>query len=255
MFISNSKRFIFIHLHKTGGTSIEHALNTSLQWNDILLGSTKTGEALQKLYKPVFGLYKHSNARQVRKVVGEAVWRNYFTFSIVRNPYALVVSQYTFARDWVNMGMKRDKLGKAGLPTLNHQNKLPECWPWQYPAVRAFIETSLDKDNFTDFIRSPRLDSWIGMQPLWEQLCNRKTGKQVVDYVTKLETINQDWPFILQRIGLKPVPLERKNSSPSDLPVSAYYARDDDAEFVRQRFKNDFRIFGYSPDPEKASSQ
>ncbi len=151
--------------------------------------------------------------------------------------------------------MKRNKLGKAALPTLNDQNKLPECWPRQYPAVRAFIETSLDKDNFTDFIRSPRFDSWIGMQPLWGQLCNRKTGKQVVDYVTKLETVRQDWPFILQQIGMKPVPLEQKNSSPSDMPVSAYYARADDAEFVRQRFKKDFRIFGYSTDPEKASSR
>lgn len=255
MFISNSKRFIFIHLHKTGGTSIEHALNTSLQWNDILLGSTEAGEELQKLYTPVFGLSKHSNARQVRRVVGETVWKNYFTFSIVRNPYALVVSQYTFSRDWVRRGMARNSLGKTDLRTLNRQDKLPQVWPWQYHAVRAFIDTSLDKDNFTDFIRSPRIDSWIGMQPLWGKLCNRKTGKQVVDYVTKLETIKQDWPFILQQIGMKPVPLEQKNSSPSGMPVSAYYARDEDAEFVRQRFKKDFRIFGYSTDPEKASSQ
>jgi len=253
VFISNSRRFIFIHLHKTGGTSVEHALNTTLQWNDILLGSTTHGELLREIYTPVFGLNKHSPAHQVRRVVGEAVWGQYFTFSVVRNPYALVVSQYTFSRDWVRRGMVRNGLGKADLRTLNRQDKLPKVWPWQYHAVRAFIETSLDKDNFTDFIRSPRLDNWRGMRPSWLKICNRKTGELIVDYVTKLETIHQDWPFILRQINLKYIPLEQKNSSPSEIPVSAYYARDEDAEFIHKRFKNDFKIFGYSESPGKVS--
>lgn len=97
MFISNSKKFIYIHLHKCAGTSVEVALSNTLQWNDILIGSTKEGETLQDTYRKLFGLHKHSSAQEIKDVVGDVVWDGFFRFSTVRNPYSLAVSQYTFS--------------------------------------------------------------------------------------------------------------------------------------------------------------
>ena len=40
MFLSNSRKFIFIHITKAAGTSITHALEKSMGWNDLVIGST-----------------------------------------------------------------------------------------------------------------------------------------------------------------------------------------------------------------------
>ena len=70
---------IFVHITRTGGTSIEVAL-AGQDWWQI---SPQT---------------KHLSARQIRIQVGEEKWSDYFKFSIVRNPWDRVVSM--FATGW-----------------------------------------------------------------------------------------------------------------------------------------------------------
>jgi hypothetical protein len=76
---------IFVHIARTGGTSIETAF-TGHDWWHISPGT------------------KHLSARQVRRRAGEERWAKYFKFSVVRNPWDRVVSM--FATGWW-MGHKR----------------------------------------------------------------------------------------------------------------------------------------------------
>lgn len=69
--------WIFIHINKTGGSSIEQALGMR---------------------------FDHRSAREKMAAVGPAVWDRKFTFSIVRNPWDKVVSHYHY----------RVKNGQAG---------------------------------------------------------------------------------------------------------------------------------------------
>jgi hypothetical protein len=70
---------IFVHIARTGGTSIE----TALTGHDWWLISPET---------------KHLSARQIRLRAGEERWNKYFKFSVVRNPWDRVVSM--FATGW-----------------------------------------------------------------------------------------------------------------------------------------------------------
>jgi hypothetical protein len=70
---------IFVHITRTGGTSIEVAL---------------TGEDWWRISPQT----KHLSARQIRWQCGEDKWNNYLKFSIVRNPWDRVVSM--FATGW-----------------------------------------------------------------------------------------------------------------------------------------------------------
>jgi hypothetical protein len=63
------QNYLFIHINKTGGRSIETALGC---------------------------IYEHKTALQKRCEVGGDVWRKKFTFAFVRNPWDRVVSQYFF---------------------------------------------------------------------------------------------------------------------------------------------------------------
>jgi predicted DCC family thiol-disulfide oxidoreductase YuxK len=80
--ISADRRWIFVHIQKTGGNAVRSALGVEL--NDT---------------------YKHFLARELRQLYGEDTWDRCFKFAFVRNPWARLVSWWSLIdglRDQVN---------------------------------------------------------------------------------------------------------------------------------------------------------
>lgn len=88
MLISQKHKFIFIHIPKTGGTSVKHALG---KYSDRIPGLTDTAENTIK--------YGHIKACDLRKRVPPEIWNNSFKFVFVRNPWDWLVSLYHFERE------------------------------------------------------------------------------------------------------------------------------------------------------------
>ncbi len=82
--ISHSKKFIFIHIPKSGGTSVSYSLR-------------KYGKFLQgeENYNSIY--FKHAKAANIRKELCPE-FDQYYKFTIVRNPWDWVVSNYRFNR-------------------------------------------------------------------------------------------------------------------------------------------------------------
>ncbi|WP_168028782.1 sulfotransferase family 2 domain-containing protein [Falsiroseomonas selenitidurans] len=70
--ISHAHRTIFVHIQKTGGTSVTAAFG-----------------------QPINAPDKHHRADQLRERLGAAVWDSYFTFAFVRNPWDRLVSWWS----------------------------------------------------------------------------------------------------------------------------------------------------------------
>ncbi len=245
MFISNSRRFIYIHLYKCAGTSVECALARAQHWNDLLLGSTAPGERMQHIYRRLFGLHKHSSAQEVRQVVGDEVWSSYFTFSTVRNPFARAVSQYTFSlQHYRRSGRVQAAVARAKVMTGRRR---PEelRWPFNYPGVQAIQETGGGRARFSDFIRSTRLDGWPGFSCQCDELSD-ESGRLIVDEAIKLEELAAEWPRLRTRLGLEELPLGAENVSAGGASVADFYADPADREYILNRFRKDFVHFGYS---------
>ncbi len=103
--VSHEHRLIFLKTRKTAGTSVEIALSricgpddtiTRLTDEDEELRRSRGGRGPQHFESPPLPekAFNHMPARGVRLVVGPDVWRDYFRFTIERNPWDLVVSQY-----------------------------------------------------------------------------------------------------------------------------------------------------------------
>ena len=77
MFVWHPQRIIFIHPPKNGGTAIVSALGASL---------------------PESSLLAHATPFQAREVIFQADWDQFYSFTIVRNPWRRYVSLYHYHR-------------------------------------------------------------------------------------------------------------------------------------------------------------
>jgi Sulfotransferase family len=111
--ISHKKRFIFVHIYKTGGTSVTHALIQHARVSEQLAVRYPPTRAFVNCVNLVFGLadegnrwltgaHKHSTAAEFRTLLGPDVYDQYFTFAFVRNPWSWQCSQYYYIRASTN---------------------------------------------------------------------------------------------------------------------------------------------------------
>ena len=73
--IDHERRLLFIHIARTGGSSIENLL-MGADWGRIDMAT------------------KHMSASQARRHYGEEIWSSYVKFTIVRNPWDRLVSMW-----------------------------------------------------------------------------------------------------------------------------------------------------------------
>ena len=106
MIISNSRKFIFFHIPKSGGTSVAKLLDGDLRWNDVLLGGTPTGEIFSDCWSPRFKMYKHSLPQEVRAAIGDEVYYGYRKFVVVRDPIERIRSAYKYIKTLIKNDAK-----------------------------------------------------------------------------------------------------------------------------------------------------
>lgn len=116
--ISHERRVLFVHVHRTGGTSIQKHLK------ETLFGAENLG-------------LQHSSLIEAKRLIGPE-FASYFNFAFVRNPWDRLISWFFL--------MRRHYLDDAPPPELSGPESLPDylqkCldlsqrgqrWPYQCP--------------------------------------------------------------------------------------------------------------------------
>ena len=176
----------FVHINKTGGTSIEAALGLA---------------------------FRHKTALELRDEMGAARWAHCFTFTVVRNPWDKVVSQY----------YHRCKTGHITTAKV----KAPDFNSW----VRL---TYCDQDP--DFYNNPKM-----FMPQTDWICDEQ-GNVLVDFVGRFETLEQDFLAVCRATGRTASLPHLKPSGRGD--YRSIYS-DDAAAIVETWFLRDITKFGY----------
>lgn len=233
MIVSHRQRFIFCHIPKTGGESITEALEPHLGWDDLVLG-TVAGEAFTRRYRARFGMGKHSAAPEIREVVGEDIWRDHLTFSVVRHPVDRMRSLYAYlalTKRWADRG--RMRRGRPPWPRRTSDA------PWSWPEMKAFQSTR----SFSEFIDHWLLDHGELARPQATALGCDATGAPMVDVVLRYERLTGDFAALIDRLGLPPTSLPRRNATSSPKPELT----PSDREVIAARYARDLEAFGYEP--------
>ncbi len=184
--ISHEHGFIFIHIPKTGGTSIA-----------------------SRIYHLCENVVKHQFAEDIFEE--REPDRDYFSFSIVRNPWDREVSRYCYQRQ-----NRSDDLHREA-------NRL---------SFRDWLRRRQDDRFFMNFLGSPQLD-WL----------TDSGGRPLVDFVGRFETIESDWKYIRKRLGVDG-DIPRLNSSDHG-PYAEFYCNETRA-MVEAAYRKDIDFFQYS---------
>jgi hypothetical protein len=207
--LSRAHRFLFLHVYKTGGSSIRDALEPY---------ADHPGRALWQRVRARLGLPfrtryaalgAHPRAVEVRAALPAEVFEGYYKFAFVRNPWDWQVSLYHYL--------------------LQH----PEH-PLHSQVSRA--------GDFEGFLRwRVHGDRWLQKECLADA-----GGHLLVNFVGRFENLRADFASVCHRIGVR-ARLRHLNES-THVDYRSYYTPRT-RQLVAEHWREDIQFFGYRFDP------
>jgi hypothetical protein len=226
MIISHSHRFIFIKSAKTAGTSIEAALSQFCSGSDVVtpLGnySVNRDESGRIAHRAMNagGYAQHEHGIAIKNSLPDEVWRNYFKFSIARNPWDRVLSLFFWKGRNDPALIDAQKRRVAGSPGSRID---------QVRSVRLL---------FAQFVKDGKWQTNDRFYILDGELCT--------DYIVRYEDLGEDLAKVCASINLPTLELPHLKAGirERDRHYSEYYDPETKA-IVEARHANDIRYFGY----------
>ena len=216
MILSRGRRYIFIHIPKTGGTALTLALEARAMKDDVLVGDTpkaRARAARQKGLVTAGRLWKHATLADIDGLVSPEELADFFIFTLVRNPWDRMVSYY----HWLQ-GQRFD-----------------------HPAVA--LAKSMD---FSAFLNHPVILESFRRWPAAAYL-RGADGKIHASLYARLEHLEADLAPLEAHLGFALTPLPRANESARPRDWRGLYS-DRDAGLVAALCAEDIGRFGYSFD-------
>lgn len=212
MIICHKFKFVFVHIPKTGGTSISNALRP-------LLGRRDDYEILRAP--------KHFTAAQIRQryFTSDLEWSSYLSFAFMRNPWDRIYSDYCFCKRMAKeMRNERD----------------PELQNW----VKRIRQSTAG--SFEQFVHAEYL---MRNRGTYQEYCMDESDRDLLTFVGRFEHLQADWERVCNASGIPPRTLPEMNRAhrrTNDEPTlyrDAYSTKL--RELVGRTFQDDIKRFDF----------
>jgi hypothetical protein len=207
MILSKSKKFIFIKTRKCGGTSIQNTLLPFCNENDIVTVGFRNLKSDRRTSLEEFSpLYDIIRYENID--INE-----YFKFGFARNPFSITLSRYFY-----QIKMKR----------LNDQ-----------PSKESFNRWAKNK-----YFTPKNQFNYLGDGT--KHLLFDNKGNQIVDFIGKLENIDEDFEYIKDKLGIdKNVKVNNDNKSNINNVHYRDWVDEETKLLVEKHFKFELDYFKY----------
>jgi len=218
MILSQSHKFIFVHVPKTAGTAMTSALDPfGIYPPRTLWRSFVRRLPIQESPDTVY-LRKHETAAGVRRKLGPDVFDQFHRFAVVRNPYDHAVSHYEF--------MKQFRIPKIAEKVANM--------------------------TFADYLRyrmkSPFWnDTFFARLPNQSHFLTDENSALLVHRLLRFESLADDFDKMAHDLGMGNVTLRRENETISRAdkrPWQSYYDNES-KDLADKLYAMDFELLGY----------
>jgi hypothetical protein len=211
MIVSHQHRFIFIKSRKTAGTSLEIALSKFCGPDDIITPIGREDELLRRQlgyrgpqnFSCALGqysardwlkvlragkrkaFYNHMAAAAAKRLLGEKIWRDYFKFTIERNPWDKVVSRYYWdhrrpTRPSFHDYVMGEKFGLASSYELyNIDGELAVDRVLRYENLAAELDFLMQRLELQERPRMPNAKSGFRLQGSYREMFSDEARRAV----------------------------------------------------------------------------
>ncbi|MFQ6549712.1 sulfotransferase family 2 domain-containing protein [Aestuariibius sp. 2305UL40-4] len=220
MILSRKRRYIFVHIPKTGGTSMALALEERAAADDILVGDTPKARRRKKRLKGVKTrgrLWKHSTLAEAEGLLTPDDLDRSLIFTLVRNPWDRMVSYYHWLR----------------------------AQDFPHPAVPLAKST-----DFAGFVTAPQTRNALRIPAA--HYMRDSTGTDRADLYIRLENLAEDIPPLNAHLGFS-LTLPRSNASDRPRDYRTAYT-DQTAALIADLCAEDIARFGYRFEDGPAAS-
>ena len=212
--ISLKKGFLFIHIPKTGGNSIQNILRRYSEDKFVTVSSIQDGKERFEIRNDRYDINKHSTLNEYKKVIEPKIFSGLYKFATIRNPYDRLISFY-FSPHLGNKEWDRDKF------ILLINDVLP---------VRNFISI----ENYKVKIN----------RKLKFNIFSPNSLDTDIDFLIKYESLDEDFKNVCKALSIPYQPLPHRNKSERK-HYSKYYD-EELKQLVYSRFKEEIEFGGYT---------
>ena len=212
MMLSRGRRYIFIHIPKTGGTAMAQALEARAMADDVMIGDTPKAIKRRGKIKGITAhgrLWKHSTMADIEGLASAEEIADFFTVTLVRNPWDRLVSYY----HWL------------------------QAQGFDHPAVQL-----AKTHDFSGFLAQPSIQASFRQWPARRYMTDLRGVERASLYV-RLEAFEQDIKPFEAHLGFG-LELPIVNQSKRATGWRDYYSESDRA-LVASLCSEDISRFGY----------
>ncbi len=207
MILHRPPKFIFVHIPKTGGTSIECALVKHFTGRRV--DQLRRERAARLMVPARKSVLQHTKLAGYAERFGIDLG-DYFTFTFVRNPWDLVISEICYFRAHEKRTFNRGSVSD-NIPRLVSRGR--PLWGHDFGSQLRWIR---DADGRVD-----------------------------MDYIGRFENLAEDFAEVCGRLGIGQIPLPHKLNVGRGRPhYSTFYDRHT-RDLVAEHFAEDIEYFGY----------
>ena len=188
--INHEHKFIFIHIPKCAGMSI---------------GKTLTELTKPKDDEPHYGTkWNYSGFKIHHDEFDEKIWKEYFVFTFIRDPIDRLLSQYLYRDFLYHHEFEYAVKNMKGLFSQEYGYKEPGT----HPTNGSIIDIS---DHYGEWIHYPSQRGF-----LQGQYSNGIDKRPYINFYGKYETLQEDFDYVCEKIGLPKTKLPHSNKSRND---------------------------------------